>query len=932
MLNIVDIGQSVTSEAINQSSLGDIPPAAAMTAKPARAGKDAPLDAASRGFSPAGEYAVIDVDAHKGGGATFQRMILIEGFPKTAVTQPKRGHGRLFCALPPGVVVQSGGIALGPGLTLQTSRGSSICARSYAWATDDPVAAAPQWLLARIDAASQSPQHMTDATAPTAHAAATAPCINSHQTEDNMRAHDASNSEERAQAAAKSADILPFTAKSAAPKLAAALDHAKRGFSVFPLCPWVDPGAQATDEQKKAAIDEAKKPAIKNWPNLATTDARQIEEWWQSAPDNNIGIYTGTLLAVDIDPRHGGHKSLEILELSEEFPSTAHASTQGGGVHIIYRLPEHTYVNNSVGRIAPGIDVRSYGGYIVGAGSTMEGRSYAWLSDNPVAVCPQWLIDRSKAAKPKGENAGKRVAEETEAGVELARKWIYKHAPEASEGTRNNTAYQVANKVIDYGLEKPTCVEVMQYWNFHRCFPSLDDGELTDAVNNAYRNRKNTIGCASPDAPGMTAVVIDERKAPPPKPGAPLNVEQPPEPSEPSGCMATPLRRFDPAALPPVPWVVPGLAARRNVSTLTGPGGMSKSMWGLMLAVAVVTGRSDICGYQIPRREIAWVYGQEDDIEQMELRLAAIMQAFNVSWGDLCDDDGKPMLYLDSGRGKGKHLNLAKRVGETVKAGEHLARVIASAKEVGAKFVSLDPLVSLHQSNENDNAQMRAVFDQVSALAVEADCAVLITSHTGKPDKASSKGFTGDPYAGRGASAQHDAARVVTTFMGMAEGDVKAWGVPAGASHLDYVRIDDAKSNLGKKRREPRWFKREEVVVRGFTGDSMEVLRPVELEPNAATGRPGLLEAIAKVIADNLLSATPHTTAAVAAHLTAGMAAAIKGKNKARTINEAFGGEGVDEYMTNSGTLRRSKGTGNKGTMFTLLPADASLLTPQMLL
>jgi hypothetical protein len=54
--------------------------------------------------------------------------------------------------------------------------------------------------------------------------------------------------------------------------------------------------------------------------------------------------------------------------------------------------------------------------------------------------------------------------------------------------------------------------------------------------------------------------------------------------------------------------------------------------------------------------------------------------------------------------------------------------------------------------------------------------------------------------------------------MGMSEADKKAWNIPAGASHLDYVRIDDSKSNLGRKRREPRWYKREDVIVSGFTG------------------------------------------------------------------------------------------------------------------
>ncbi len=78
-----------------------------------------------------------------------------------------------------------------------------------------------------------------------------------------------------------------------------------------------------------------------------------------------------------------------------------------------------------------------------------------------------------------------------------------------------------------------------------------------------------------------------------------------------------------------------------------------------------------------------WVWSQEDDIDQMELRVAAIMQAFNVSHDDLLDENGKPMLYLNSGLGKGKRLNLAKRAGEKIIDGEHLADLMASAKAIG---------------------------------------------------------------------------------------------------------------------------------------------------------------------------------------------------------------------------------------------------------
>src|SRR4051812_41499284 len=107
----------------------------------------------------------------------------------------------------------------------------------------------------------------------------------------------------------------------ASPQLAAALSLAGRGFSVFPLRP------------------NDKRPAIENWQNLATTETRQIEQWWAAQPDANIGITTAPLLVVDIDPRNGGTDSFAELMLVDQFPKTAMSRTQGGGAHILFALP-----------------------------------------------------------------------------------------------------------------------------------------------------------------------------------------------------------------------------------------------------------------------------------------------------------------------------------------------------------------------------------------------------------------------------------------------------------------------------------------------------------------------------------------------------------------------------------------------------------------
>ena len=85
-------------------------------------------------------------------------------------------------------------------------------------------------------------------------------------------------------------------------KLEAALDHARRGFSVFPL------------------ITNAKVPAIANWQNLATTDATQIGAWWSAEPNANIGISTAGLFVADVDPHKGGDATLKTITLCEDLP------------------------------------------------------------------------------------------------------------------------------------------------------------------------------------------------------------------------------------------------------------------------------------------------------------------------------------------------------------------------------------------------------------------------------------------------------------------------------------------------------------------------------------------------------------------------------------------------------------------------------------
>lgn len=149
--------------------------------------------------------------------------------------------------------------------------------------------------------------------------------------------------------------------------LESALQLAALGYRVFPLEP------------------NGKRPVIKGWPDLASTDEAAIRRWWADWPDANIGVATGRgLLVLDCDckPTPGqtkprpGLESLAVLDMMG-LPGSMRVSTPSGGVHVYLACsgPRANSVDEL--RDYPGIDVRADGGYVVAPGSTIGGVPYA---------------------------------------------------------------------------------------------------------------------------------------------------------------------------------------------------------------------------------------------------------------------------------------------------------------------------------------------------------------------------------------------------------------------------------------------------------------------------------------------------------------------------------------------------------------------------
>lgn len=142
-----------------------------------------------------------------------------------------------------------------------------------------------------------------------------------------------------------------------------------------------------------------KHPIERGWQRVASASDVVVRAWWARNPGANIGLLTGKrggVVVVDVDGAVG-IESLGALEsLYGALPNTPRAITSRG-LHLYFAHPPGAGdVRNSASAIAPGIDVRGDGGYVVAPGSVhVSGVRYAWApylaaGDVPYAPLPEW--------------------------------------------------------------------------------------------------------------------------------------------------------------------------------------------------------------------------------------------------------------------------------------------------------------------------------------------------------------------------------------------------------------------------------------------------------------------------------------------------------------------------------------------------------------
>jgi hypothetical protein len=274
--------------------------------------------------------------------------------------------------------------------------------------------------------------------------------------------------------------------------LETALHLANKGFHVFPLLP------------------NSKLPGIEDYPNRATRDHKKIKDWWldpvlELEQPFNVGISTTkfgddeALVVIDVDNKGTKKGDDELLRLEiegKDLPGTLYQVTPTGGKHLVYRHKEP--VKQGVSVLGPGLDIRSRGGYIVGAGSVIDGKNYHVPIWNNVEVSPEWLIEACGKAPEKSEVKVDVTKINQDTATERAIYYLKNEAPQSIKGQGGDqTAYKVAAKVKDFGVDPATCLELMLTHWFEGSGWTTE--KLKAKVDHAYKYGQESVGASAPE-------------------------------------------------------------------------------------------------------------------------------------------------------------------------------------------------------------------------------------------------------------------------------------------------------------------------------------------------------------------------------------------------------------------------------------------------
>ncbi|AZO77732.1 hypothetical protein BLM15_08960 [Bosea sp. Tri-49] len=289
-----------------------------------------------------------------------------------------------------------------------------------------------------------------------------------------------------------------------------ALDHAARGFPVFPCKATADKKAGS----KAPHLPGESAPGRHDGGHwLASREPAQIRDWWRRWPDALIGFPTGlrsSCVVVDLDPKEHSAQAM-LTALHDWCGGLAHVDgetgevieppisrTQSGGLHLWFTWPDEATlaeISARLTRMGQGfegvignraglfraflragecpaelahIDVRGEGGYVIAPPSIMsDGKAYEWVIPRGEVLPPlprrlrgvitgEFIPDAEVAARRAASPSARRYAardisdERVRLYVERSVRGALATAQRAGDGNRNAAVFWAACRLGEF--------------------------------------------------------------------------------------------------------------------------------------------------------------------------------------------------------------------------------------------------------------------------------------------------------------------------------------------------------------------------------------------------------------------------------------------------------------------------------------------------
>ncbi len=550
-----------------------------------------------------------------------------------------------------------------------------------------------------------------------------------------------------------------------APMLAAALSYAAvRGRHVF----LVPPG---TKKSHKAA----EYSGGRNWG--ATTDAKEIRRDFRRWPDANVGIVTGPksgIWVVEADTLEGGHAADGIASLTRlqdehgKLPDTLMAKSPSGSLHYFFKYPDGANIRNSESEVAPGVDVRGDGGIVVAVPSVKPGVGcYKWLNDNDVADAPDWLIDRAQDSRRLDALAAYAASASSVHGFE---NHLATMGDDPGQGFNKVLCRASAAYVAEYGGDFDR-EEVKA-----RLRKAIEDAPKAPTRDPAIIVRYLSDDYLDP----LLATAIKNCGAKADASDKPVAITAEPHAFPPEHDIA----KWD--------FLAGRHLLRRTVSGTAAMGATGKSSLGIVEALALASGKS-LLGDRISGALRVLLVNLEDNRNAMDKRIAVAMRHHGL----MPEDVGGRLFTKAKGEISFK-IASQQKVGSIKRNDVFINAIIELLNEKKIDVFSLDPFVSTHEVNENDNSAIRDVIECYDHIAERANCAVHLWHHTRKGN-----GNEVTANSARGASSFVDACRSVRVLETMKADEAKKQNIP---NPRQYFRAFSGKFNFAPATDNSNWF------------------------------------------------------------------------------------------------------------------------------